>query len=116
MDNNTKRWVKVMTITRKLWGCHQKPERSFFIHGYQFPLCARCTGVLIGYLAAFLMLPFGCLTPVLLCLIFLVPLILDGGIQLICNVLSNNTRRFITGIFFGIGFIHLVANLFVYLI
>ena len=116
MDNNIKRWVKIMTITRKLWGCHQNPERSFFIHGYQFPLCARCTGVLVGYLTAFLMLPLECLTPVLLCLIFLVPLILDGSIQLIFNILSNNTRRFITGIFFGIGLFHLIANLFVFLI
>ena len=116
MDNNTKRWVKVMTITRKLWGCHQRPERSFFLYGYQFPLCARCTGVLVGYLSAFLMLAFGCLVPVLLCLIFIVPLILDGGIQLILNILSNNIRRFVTGIVFGIGFVQLIANFFAYLI
>lgn len=25
--------------------CHQNPERSFFISGYQFPLCARCSGI-----------------------------------------------------------------------
>ena len=116
MDKQCKRWVKVMTITRKLWGCHQKPERSFFLRGYQFPLCARCTGVLIGYLSAFLMLPLGVLIHVLLCLIFLVPLILDGGTQLVFNILSNNTRRFITGIFFGIGFIHFVANIFLFIL
>lgn len=116
MDNKTKRWVKVMTITRKLWGCHQKPERSFFIRGYQFPLCARCTGVLVGYLSAFLMLPFGHLIPVLLCSIFLVPLVLDGGIQLLFNILSNNVRRFVTGMIFGIGFVQLLFNTFLYLI
>ena len=26
------------------------PERSFFFGEYQFPLCARCTGVLVGYM------------------------------------------------------------------
>ena len=29
-------------------GCHQLPERSFFFRQYQFPVCARCCGVLIG--------------------------------------------------------------------
>ena len=29
-------------------GCHQMPERSFFYKGKQFPVCARCTGVIIG--------------------------------------------------------------------
>ena len=30
-------------------GCHQMPERSFFYKGKQFPVCARCTGVIIGF-------------------------------------------------------------------
>jgi uncharacterized membrane protein len=25
--------------------CHQKPERSFFWDGHQYPVCARCTGL-----------------------------------------------------------------------
>lgn len=116
MDKRTKQWVKVMTITRKIWGCHQKPERSFFVCGYQFPLCARCTGVLLGYLIALLLLFCSCKISVLLCLIFLVPLVLDGGIQLAFNLLSNNARRLVTGVLFGIGFIHLIANLILYLI
>ncbi|MEI3349189.1 MAG: DUF2085 domain-containing protein [Dysosmobacter sp.] len=29
-------------------GCHQRPDRSFFFHGKQFPVCARCTGVFLG--------------------------------------------------------------------
>lgn len=33
-------------------GCHQMPERSFFYHGKQFPVCARCTGATIGQLFA----------------------------------------------------------------
>jgi uncharacterized membrane protein len=38
--------------------CHQIPERSFFLDGHQFPVCARCTGLyvsgavgLIGWIA-----------------------------------------------------------------
>ena len=116
MDKRTKRWIKSMTIARKMWGCHQKPERSFFINGYQFPLCARCTGVLVGYLCSVLLLVLGHVINYFLCLMFLAPLILDGSIQLLFNILSNNIRRFTTGIIFGIGFIHMIVNLIVYLI
>ena len=28
--------------------CHQLPERSFFVDGYQFPVCARCTGLYLS--------------------------------------------------------------------
>lgn len=28
--------------------CHQRPERSFFLHGHQLPVCARCTGLYAG--------------------------------------------------------------------
>ena len=28
--------------------CHQIPERSFFFHEHQAPLCARCTGIYLG--------------------------------------------------------------------
>ncbi|MGG7175281.1 DUF2085 domain-containing protein [Clostridium neonatale] len=29
-------------------GCHQLPDRSFFIRSYQFPICARCTGNVVN--------------------------------------------------------------------
>ncbi len=32
--------------------CHQIPERSFFIAGHQFAVCARCTGLYAGIMAA----------------------------------------------------------------
>ena len=30
--------------------CHQIPERSFFILGYSFPVCERCSGIYLGLL------------------------------------------------------------------
>src|SRR4051812_8161347 len=28
--------------------CHQRPERSFYLWGTQFPVCARCAGIYAG--------------------------------------------------------------------
>jgi hypothetical protein len=25
--------------------CHQRPDRSFFTHGVQWPVCGRCAGL-----------------------------------------------------------------------
>ena len=38
--------------------CHQQPERSFYIAGQQFAVCARCTGVYFGFGVAALLYPF----------------------------------------------------------
>ncbi|HWT27368.1 MAG TPA: DUF2085 domain-containing protein, partial [Mobilitalea sp.] len=45
------RWRRWMEWGAKT-GCHQRPDRSFFIKGYQMPVCARCFGVIIGYIIA----------------------------------------------------------------
>ncbi len=40
-------WEKARVIGYAL--CHQLTERSFFIHEHQSPLCARCTGMYLGF-------------------------------------------------------------------
>jgi len=37
--------------------CHQIPERSFFIAGHQFAVCARCTGLYAGFTVATVFYP-----------------------------------------------------------
>ena len=37
--------------------CHQIPDRSFFLAGHQFAVCARCTGVYAGFTVATLCYP-----------------------------------------------------------
>jgi uncharacterized membrane protein len=40
--------------------CHQIPERSFFIAGHQFAVCARCTGLYAGFTVATVVYPLVC--------------------------------------------------------
>ncbi len=102
------------TPTNKVWrfffslgtntGCHQMPERSFFIKGYQFPVCARCTGVLIGYLLG-VVLHFAIGTRTPYCLGACLVMFLDWFFQYIKVKESTNFRRLITGILGGYGII-----------
>jgi uncharacterized membrane protein len=36
--------------------CHQMPDRSFFVHDHQYPLCARCTGMYLGFITGLIFL------------------------------------------------------------
>lgn len=90
----------------RLSGCHQRADRSFFYKGYQFPLCARCTGAFIGQLVAIPWVFVLGATPFYLLL--LAPMAIDGLTQLSGGRTSNNYLRFITGLLGGFG---LVASL-----
>lgn len=37
--------------------CHQTPERSFYLAGYPLAVCARCTGLYVGFAAAVAVYP-----------------------------------------------------------
>lgn len=95
--------------------CHRKPERSFFINGHQFPVCARCTGfyttiimyTVYAYYVPIVYTPEYVLFGVLLC----VPAILDGTTQLLEFRQSNNFLRFVTGILGGIGLMIIIKFL-----
>ena len=93
---------KVLMSWGESTGCHQMPERSFFLRGYQFPVCARCTGVIIGYLLAvpiYDISGFHKKTSLSGCLFMLA----DWGIQKIRLKESTNARRFLTGLIGGFG-------------
>lgn len=89
--------------------CHQKPERSFFWRGKQFPLCARCTGIHLGYLSFPLFTIQIFQIPLLITILMILPTYIDGSIQAYFNIESNNYRRFITGLIAGIGTMSLVS-------
>ena len=111
---NDKQWIRLMELGEML-GCHQMPERSFFIKGFQFPVCARCTGVILSAIIATIIflkkrLPIG------LCLSMSSVMLLDWGMQYLKIKESTNSRRLITGLIGGFGYstLHLYFYSFVY--
>lgn len=110
MIDKDKLWIKAMHFCGDRWGCHQIPERSFFIKGYQFPVCARCTGIILGYIVAIILRIFGVHINFALCTVMILPTAIDGGIQFFTSYTSNNVKRFTTGLLAGVGFMQIILN------
>ncbi|WP_300859758.1 DUF2085 domain-containing protein [uncultured Clostridium sp.] len=89
-----------------IFGCHCKADRSFYFKEKQFPICARCSGELLGILLSIFLYKFYKLN-ILFSFIFILPLLVDGFYQLLTKYESTNIKRLITGILFGYGFFNL---------
>lgn len=88
----------------RLAGCHQMPERSFYLWGVQFPVCARCTGVLLGELLGLISLRWF-QPPVWMIAAFCGLMLLDWCIQAVGWRESTNFRRLVTGTLCGYAYI-----------
>lgn len=97
------KWIRLMELGAKT-GCHQMPERSFFIKEYQVPVCARCCGVFLGYLVApFFYIKFGFITLLYVALTGLILMFMDWFLQAVHIKESTNLRRLLSGIAGGFG-------------
>ncbi len=91
--------------------CHQLPERSFFGGGVQVPVCARDTGIYIGFCVALLLIarlhgpgrPRGFPTAWgwTAFALMLGSMAIDGGTQLVGLRESTNSLRLLTGLLSG---------------
>lgn len=103
-------WLRLMDVGAKM-GCHQRADRSFYIKNYQFPLCARCTGIALSSICGYIIylkkkprLSIGALLTV--------PMMFDGIVQLAGIKESTNIRRFVTGIMGGVGLVFIRLHLY----
>ncbi len=103
MESWLYRWLPI------IFGCHCRPDRSFFYKGKQFPICARCTGELVGILGTAVLGWFWLPSPWLSAVI-LIPMLVDGFLQALSSYESGNGRRLVTGILFGVGLASLLAH------
>ncbi len=103
--------------------CHQQPDRSFSLEGNQIPVCERCLAIELGMAAAFaaavIVAPAGGFIPslsaflprrlrsapvlLLVGLALMLPMVIDGGLQLVSAYVSATPQRVMTGFLYGIG-------------
>ena len=110
-EKQFERWQTTMRIFRKVFRCHQLSERSFHIRGVQLPLCARCMGLLLGFLIlgpAVTLFTFG---NMYLSLAFIGIMCLDGLLQLWGVLKSDNVRRLITGLLAGYALFSIAVHI-----
>jgi uncharacterized membrane protein len=99
--------------------CHQLPERSFFGGGVQLPVCARDTGIYLGFCVAMVLIsvlhrpkrPRGFPTALgwVAFGLMIGSMAIDGGTQLIGLRSSANDLRLITGLLSGFAIAMLLA-------
>lgn len=90
-------------VTLQFVPCHRKKSRSFMIFGKQFPICARCTSILLGYLFIPILFAINFNSSIIIGMLLNTPMIVDGYTQLKGWRKSNNSLRFTTGLLSGIG-------------
>ena len=107
-------WMNSMELGAR-FGCHQRADRSFTIGHYQFPVCARCTGILISTIFTYIFY-FKRRVKIEKSIWMMIPLVVDGTLQYLEICESNNRRRLVTGLFWGFGStcirLNLVKNIF----
>lgn len=83
--------------------CHQLPARGPVIGGLQFPLCFRCTGLLIGTVVFLALVVTDRWRHGRLGLLFIAPLLIDVALQQYWWWPGNNELRLLTGVAFGVA-------------
>ncbi|MDP3970838.1 MAG: DUF2085 domain-containing protein [bacterium] len=106
--------MRLIQVQRYVWICHRRPERSFFYNQHQFPVCARCTGIWLGYAVGIIITAF--YLPVWwVGILLLIPLLIDAGTQLIRIRTSTNSLRLITGLLAGWAEIIILTHILIIL-
>ena len=89
--------------------CHRQKDRCLNVFGHTSFLCARCTGIVIGFILFVLVSCFNLSVPSIAAFGLMLPLIIDGISQLFNLRTSNNIIRLVTGILFTPGLLSLMV-------
>lgn len=116
MNKSTKikLWAFFMRLGNRC-GCHQREDRSLKIRGWQFPICSRCTGILVGQILGVIIYMCNIKISFFIDCLFLFIMFLDWYIQYKSILESTNFRRFVTGNLAGIAQISIIIKLVLFI-
>ncbi|MHB1048501.1 MAG: DUF2085 domain-containing protein [Bacteroidota bacterium] len=89
--------------------CHQFASRSIVIHDHSLAVCARCSGIYIGFLAGVIAVRMSQplrkreWRPVVLLAVSVIPMVFHVAGEMTGIVESSLTLRVVTGAWFGAG-------------
>ncbi len=86
--------------------CNRRPERAPAVGSFVFPLCWRCSGLVVGWWGGyFLNVPplVEGIGKHLVGGLLLIPLIVDVALQKSFRIESTNSGRFTSGVLFTLG-------------
>jgi uncharacterized membrane protein len=92
--------------------CHRRKDRSIRFFGLEQVFCARCLGILLGGAVGLVCVIFHERIDLTWSLLLLMPLVLDGFLQLFRERESTNAVRLGTGFLFGLGLQFFLAVIF----
>jgi uncharacterized membrane protein len=91
--------------------CHQRADRSFFLNENEMPFCSRDLGLFLGLsLGMLIALALAPRFNIFLTGVLALPIVIDGGLQLISSYSSNNMVRFVTGVLGGVAIALFLAH------
>ena len=114
-ERKIKLWAFFMRLGHRC-GCHQREDRSFYIKGWQFPVCSRCTGILTGQIIGVLIYLFKMHISIYCSLVFLLIMFMDWFIQYKKIKQLTNLRRFVTGTLAGMAQVAILFEIIKYII
>jgi uncharacterized membrane protein len=92
--------------------CHRRKDRSIWFFGLEQVFCSRCLGILLGGAAGLVCVILHERIDLIWSLLLLLPLVLDGFLQLLRERESTNAVRLGTGFLFGFGLQFFLAVVF----
>lgn len=95
--------------------CNGIKSRAPHLWGICFPLCYRCSACLITFVLTLFVCYHKPPKKLFLYILCMIPMIIDGGLQVFFAIESTNIKRVITGALFGYGIGMLVLYLYQYI-
>ncbi len=117
--DNEKVWGRMNPFAESIYFlgdafCLEIASHSYYLNGNQMPFCARCTAIFFGLVIGMIVAIF--LNPrinLLILVMGLLPMMIDGGLQIVSSYQSTNPLRLATGLLAGIAtslFLSRMAN------